>query len=275
MEGFFLFEAVAVTVQANSIKYLWSLIKKQLGKLRSYLNNKHLVSVIVKTLSRCDVLLIQGFSNCWRVQGKSSIITIIISIITKKKSDDSDVTIICDRGNDGTHLYLSSVREKCFFISNPAFHCFFLKQRKMKSHHLQLTETSELQFQRQNMQQDIRDLSSTMRMIQSRKAVCASKIRTNQCKWRRKTYENRMFWFTGWGVDGSYFLNHSNLNISVLSAGKFWALCCPDSLAPHQCVSPLRVLFQAASSDVVIKKPPLTNSWTSTGFRGIKCLNSR
>lgn len=92
-------------------------------------------------------------------------------------------------------------------------------------------------------------------------------------KWRGETRENRMFRFYGWGLDRNYFLNHSNLNSLVLSAGKFWALCCPDSLASHQCISTLRGLFRPASSDVVIKKPLLINSWTFTGFRGKKRAN--
>lgn len=75
-------------------------------------------------------------------------------------------------------------------------------------------------------------------------------------------------------ADRNCFLSHSNLNNAVLSAGKFWALCCPDSLASHQRASTLRGLFRLASSDVVIKKPPLTNSLTSTGFLGSKSINS-
>lgn len=92
-------------------------------------------------------------------------------------------------------------------------------------------------------------------------------------KWWRETRENRMFWFQGRGLDRNYFLNHSNLNSLVLSAGKFWALGCPDSLASHQCIATLRGLFRPASSDVVIKKPPLINSWTFTGFRGTEGAN--
>lgn len=51
-----------------------------------------------------------------------------------------------------------------------------------------------------------------------------------------------MFWFQGWGVNGNNFLNHSNLN-RMVSAGKFWALWCPDSLASHQCIFSLQGFF--------------------------------
>lgn len=151
------------------------------------------------------------------------------------------------------------------------------RDQPLQRHHLPLTGASELQFQRQNMQRDITGRWWKMTVIIKQKPTERAfrfQNRDEMSASGGEKYENRMFWSQGWGVDGNYFLNHSNLNSLVLSAGKFWALRCPDSLASHQCISTLRGLFRPVSSYVVIKKPPLTNSWTSTGFRGNRCINS-
>jgi len=95
------------------------------------------------------------------------------------------------------------------------------------------------------------------------RAAAATARRATRWQEHKKKLGNKLWWNT-WKRDDqgvrvrdnrSYVLNHNNLNKPVLSAGKFWALCCPDSLASHQCVSTLWGLFRPASSDVVIKKP--------------------